>query len=141
MVNAWIIIFLILLFIELVTINLVTIWFAIGAIFAYITTFLTDNFTIQLIVFIVVSIISLLATKPLTKKIRKRKYEPTNLDRVIGKEGVVTKDISKNSYGEVKVQGSIWTATSKKEIIKGVQVKVLKIDGVKLLVEEVKEED
>lgn len=138
---AWIIIFLILLFIELVTVNLVTIWFAIGAFFAYITTFLTDNFTIQLIVFIVVSIISLLATKPLTKKIRKRKYEPTNLDRVIGKEGVVIKDISKNSYGEVKVQGSIWTATSKKEIIKGVQVKVLKIDGVKLLVEEVKEED
>ncbi len=140
MVDAWIIAFLILILIELVTVNLVTIWFAVGSLAAYITTFFTDNLTIQLIVFIVVSIISLLATKPLTKRIRKKEYEPTNLDRVIGMEGVVTKDISKNNYGEVKVNGSIWTATSKKEIAKNTQVKVLKIEGVKLLVEEVKEE-
>lgn len=140
MVDGWIIAFLVLILIELVTVNLVSIWFAIGSIAAYITTFFTDNFMIQLIVFVIVSIISLLAMKPLTKKIRNRKYEPTNLDRVIGKEGVVTKDITKNSYGEVKVSGSIWTATSKKAISKGTQVKVLKIEGVKLLVEEVKEE-
>lgn len=140
MVDGWIIAFLVLILIELVTVNLVSIWFAIGSIAAYITTFFTDNFMIQLIVFVIVSIISLLAMKPLTKKIRDRKYEPTNLDRVIGKEGVVTKDITKNSYGEVKVSGSIWTATSKKAISKGTQVKVLKIEGVKLLVEEVKEE-
>ena len=140
MVDEWIIAFIVLIFIELITVNLVSIWFAIGSIAAYITTFFTDNFMIQLIVFVIVSIISLLAMKPLTKKIRNKKYEPTNLDRVIGKEGVVTKDISKNTYGEVKVSGSIWTATSKKAISKGTQVKVLKIDGVKLLVEEVKEE-
>lgn len=140
MVDGWIIAFIVLIFIELITVNLVSIWFAIGSIAAYITTFFTDNFMIQLIVFVIVSIISLLAMKPLTKKIRNKKYEPTNLDRVIGKEGVVTKDISKNTYGEVKVSGSIWTATSKKAISKGTQVKVLKIDGVKLLVEEVKEE-
>ncbi len=140
MVDGWIIAFIVLIFIELITVNLVSIWFAIGSIAAYVTTFFTDNFMIQLIVFVIVSIISLLAMKPLTKKIRNRKYEPTNLDRVIGEEGVVTKDISKNTYGEVKVSGSIWTATSKKAISKGTQVKVLKIDGVKLLVEEVKEE-
>ena len=141
MVDAWIIVFLILIFIELITVNLVTIWFAIGSIAAYITTFFTNNFMIQLVVFIIVSIISLLAMKPLTKKLRKKEYEPTNLDRVIGKEGVVTKNISKNEYGEVKVNGSIWTATSKNAIPKGTQVKVLKIEGVKLLVEEVKEEN
>ena len=140
MVNAWIIIFLILLFIELVTINLVTIWFAIGALASYITTYFTDNITIQIIVFIVVSIIALIATKPMTKKIRNRKVEATNLDRVIGQVGVVTKDISKNTYGEVSVKGSIWTATSEKEIKKDTQVKVLDIVGVKLLVEELKEE-
>ena len=140
MVNMWIIVFLVLLFIELITVNLVSIWFAIGALAAYITTFFTDNITIQIIVFIVVSIIALLVTKPFMKKIRVRKVEPTNLDRVIGKEGVVTKDISKNAFGEVNVKGSIWTATAKEEITKGTQVKVLKIDGVKLLVEEIKEE-
>ncbi len=140
MVNIWIIIFLILLFIELVTINLVSIWFAIGSLGAYLTTYFTDNITIQVIVFIIVSIISLLITKPVVKKIRNRSIEATNLDRVIGQEGVVTKEISKNTFGEVNIKGSIWTATSKEKIKKGAQVKVLKIDGVKLLVEQVKEE-
>lgn len=141
MTSVWFIIFLCLLFIELITINLVSIWFAIGALAAYATTYFTDNIMIQIIVFIVVSIIALLITKPVVKKIRIRKVEPTNLDRVIGKEGVVTKEISKNSYGEVKIKGSVWTATSKEEIEKGSQVKVLKIEGVKILVEKVREED
>ena len=141
MVNIWLIIFLVLLFIELITINLVSIWFSLGALASYISTYFTDNMTIQIIVFIVVSIVALIVTKPLIKKIRVRKIQPTNLDRVIGQEGVVTKEISRNSFGEVKVQGSIWTATAKEEITKGTQVKVLKIEGVKLLVEKVKEEN
>lgn len=141
MVDIWIIIFLVLLFIELVTINLVSIWFAIGALASAISTYFTDNITIQIIVFIVVSVIALIITKPIVKKLRVRKIEPTNLDRIIGKEGVVTKEISKNTYGEVNVKGSIWTATSKKEIKNGASIKVLKIEGVKLLVEEKKEED
>lgn len=141
MVDIWIIIFLVLLFIELVTINLVSIWFAIGALASAISTYFTDNITIQIIVFIVVSVITLIITKPIVKKLRVRKIEPTNLDRIIGKEGVVTKEISKNTYGEVNVKGGIWTATSKKEIKKGASIKVLKIEGVKLLVEEIKEED
>lgn len=140
MIGLWVCIFLVLLFIELITVNLVTIWFAVGALGAIISTFITDNITIQIIIFIIVSIISLIITKPFVNKIRKRKITPTNLDRVIGKEGIVTKDITKNSYGEVKVDGSVWTATSKGIIKKDTQVKVLKIDGVKLIVEKVKEE-
>lgn len=136
MLETWFIIFLVLLFIELITINLVSIWFAIGSLGAIVTTFATDNITIQVLIFIVVSIISLLITKPFVKKIRTRKIIPTNLDRVIGKTGVVTKEIQENTYGEVKVGGSIWTATSKKNIKKESKVKVLKIEGVKLLVEE-----
>ena len=139
MVGVWLISFLILLFIEVITINLVTIWFALGSLAALITTILTDNVNIQVIVFIVVSAVSLIITKPLVAKLRKRKITPTNLDRVIGKEGVVIKDISKNSYGEVKVGGSVWTATSTKNIKKDSQVKVLKIDGVKLVVEKIEE--
>lgn len=140
MVDIWIIAFLLLLFIELVTVNLVTIWFAIGSLGAYITTYFTDNIVIQIIIFIVVSIVTLLITKPLVGKIKTKKIEPTNLDRVIGMEGVVLKNISKNSYGEVKVGGSVWTATSKEEIEKNSQVKVLKIEGVKLVVEKIEEE-
>lgn len=140
MVEIWFMLVLVLLFIELITINLVTIWFVIGSLAAMITTLITDNVTIQIIVFIVVSLISLIATKPFIKKLRTRKIIPTNLDRVIGKTGVVTKEITKNSYGEVKVEGSIWTATSKTKIEKDSQIEVLKIDGVKLVVEKIKEE-
>lgn len=140
MVEVWFILFLALLFLELITINLVSIWFAIGAVASLITASLTDNVMIQIIVFILVSIIALLITKPIVKKLRKREITPTNLDRVIGKTGIVTKEISNNSYGEVKVEGSIWTAKAEKKIKEKSQVKVLEIEGVKLLVEEVKEE-
>ena len=140
MVEIWFMLFILLLFIELITINLVTIWFVLGALLAIITTFITDNITIQIIVFIVSSVISLIITKPFIKKIRKRKITPTNLDRVIGKVGIVTKEITKDTYGEIKVGGNIWTATSKEKIEKGSKAKVLKIEGVKLIVEKIKEE-
>lgn len=141
MTQFWFITFLVLLFIELITVNLVTIWFAIGSLGALITASITDIVVIQIIVFIVLSVVSLIVTKPIVKKIRTRKITPTNLDRVIGKIGTVTKKITKDSYGEVKVEGSIWTAKANKEIREKSQVKVLKIEGVKLLVEEIKESD
>ena len=81
----WFIAFLVFLFVELITVNLVTIWFAIGAIAAAATTMLTDSVVIQAIVFVVVSVISLLITKPLVKKFKKFDFTPTNSDRVIGK--------------------------------------------------------
>ena len=139
--EIWFILFLVLVFIELITVNLVTIWFAIGALAAIITGLITTSVIIQVIIFIIVSAIALLLTKPIVKKLRKRNIIPTNLDRVIGKEGIVTKDISKDSYGEVKVSGTIWTAMSTKRIKKDEKVKVLKIEGVKLLVEKIKEEE
>lgn len=140
MVGTWFIIFLVLLVIELATVNLVSIWFAVGALSSMIAACFIEDITIQIIIFIIVSVIALLITKPFVSKLRIRKIQPTNLDRVIGSEGVVMKDISKNSYGEVKVKGSIWTAMSDAEIEKGKEVKVLKIEGVKLLVEEIKED-
>ena len=138
MVIGWFIAFVVLLLIELVTVNLVTIWFAIGAVAAIITTIFTDSVLIQSIVFVVVSVIALLITKPLIKKFKKFEVEPTNSDRVIGKVGDVTKKIEKNKYGEVKVYGNTWTASSKEVIEVGERVKVLSIDGVKLVVEKEK---
>lgn len=139
MALIWFIAFVILLIIEMVTINLVSIWFAIGAIASMITTFITDSILIQIVVFLIVSVISLLLTKPLMKKFKKFDFQPTNSDRVIGKIGEVVKKISKNEYGEVKVFGNIWTATSDDVIDVGSKVKVVSIDGVKLIVK--KEEE
>lgn len=136
---AWFITFLVLLFIEIITVDLVTIWFAIGALAAMGTAFLTDSILIQVAVFVVVSVIALLVTRPLVKRFKGFDITPTNSDRVIGKVGEVTKKIEKNKYGEVKIFGSIWTAYSEQELDVGSRVKVLGIDGVKLVVQ--KEED
>ena len=134
MVVWWFVAFLLFLFIELITVTLVTIWFAIGAIAALITTLFTDSILIQTIVFVVVSVISLLITKPLVKKFKKFDVTPTNSDRVIGKIGDVTKKISTNKYGEVKIFGTTWTASSDEVIEVGEKAKVLSIEGVKLIV-------
>ena len=94
-----------------------------------------DNFLIQLLVFIIVSIISLLITKPLVNKFKKNDVEPTNVDRVIGKKAEVIKKITPDEYREVKVLGSIWTATSDTVLNVSDKAVVKKIDGVKLVVE------
>lgn len=133
--TAWFIAFLVLLVIELFTVNLVTIWFALGAFAALISSYLTDSFIIQVIVFIVFSCLSLLLTKPLMKRFRGISIIPTNSDRVVGKVGEMTKDVDPDNYGEVKVLGSIWTACSQDRVKKGEKVKVVGIDGVKLIVE------
>lgn len=138
-VIAWFIAFLVLLFIEIITVNLVTIWFAAGALAAMIASFWIDSLVIQVIIFLVVSIVALLVTKPLIKKFKGFQVTPTNSERVIGKVGEVTKKIEKNKYGEVKVFGNTWTAYCEEEVEVGEKVKVLEIEGVKLIVK--KEED
>jgi len=135
----WFIAFLVFLVVELLTVNLVTIWFAIGSILAMLCALLTDSIVIQVVVFVITSVIALLVTKPLMKKFKGFERIPTNSDRVIGKTGEVTVKIEKNKYGEVRVFGNRWTATSKQEINVGEHVKVKAIDGVKLIVE--KEEE
>ncbi|HIR59781.1 MAG TPA: NfeD family protein [Candidatus Onthousia excrementipullorum] len=137
----WLVLFVILALFELATVNLVSIWFAIGAIIATFVSLVTDNIMIHLAVFTITSILLLLLTKPFVKKIKKKDVVPTNLDRVIGKVGVVTEKIEKDGIGEVKVLGKRWSAYSDKEIKENCKVKVLSINGVKLKVEEFKESD
>lgn len=63
-----------------------------------------------------------------------------NLERIIGMNGIVTEEIKKNAVGEVKVDGKLWSAIAEKRIKQDEEVKVLSIDGVKLVVEKVAEE-
>lgn len=138
---TWMALFIILILIELGTVNLVSIWFAIGALASFILSFWVDNTTWQIAVFVGVSFITLLLTRKFVRKVRGGKVEPTNLDRVIGKVGVVTEEITKLEPGEVKVDGKKWSAISTKKIKVDSKVEILSIDGVKLNVKEVKEED
>ena len=141
MTAFWLVLFVILSLIELATVNLVSIWFAVGALITTFASLATDNLMVHLAVFTISSILLLLLTKPFVKKIKRREVVPTNLDRVIGKVGVVTEKIEKDGIGEVKVLGKRWSAYSNKEIEVNKKVKVLSINGVKLKVEEFKESD
>ena len=134
MAFCWLIAFLVFLTIEMITINLVSIWFAIGAIVSMGLAYFTNNVLIQMIVFIVVSLVTLLITKPLVKKFKKVDFVPTNSDRVIGKVGEVTKRIPPDEYGEVKVYGTVWTAFSDDVLNVGDKVIITNIEGVKLIV-------
>lgn len=137
---TWMLVFLALVFLELITVALVCIWFAVGALAAFIVSLFVESIYIQLAVFVVVSSISLLLTRKIVNKINSSKI-PTNLDRVIGKIGIVTEEITKLEPGEVKVDGKKWSAISTKKINVGSKVEILSIDGVKLKVKEIKEED
>lgn len=138
---TWLIVFIGLICLELMTVNLVSIWFALGALASFALSFFVSNTTWQIATFVGVSFISLLFTKNFVKKIRGSQVVATNLDRVIGQIGIVTEEISKLEPGEVKVDGKRWSAVSSKKIKVGSKVEILSIDGVKLNVKEVKEED
>lgn len=132
----WIILFLVLVLIELATVNLVSIWFAIGALGAFVTSFFTDSVLLQLLLFVVISVVSLVLTFPIVRKFKsKEKIVPTNLDRVIGKEAEVVKAIQPNHYGEVEIFGTTWTAASKDTLQVGEKARIKKMEGVKLIVE------
>lgn len=137
-VFIWIIFAVFMLICEALTTQLVSIWFVIGGVAAAVTCIFTDNILIQSIVFIVVSLICLIATRPFVKKFNAKKKEPTNSDRLIGRVGIVTLDIiNTKGEGQVNVDGKIWSAKSddEREIKKGANVRITAIEGVKLIVE------
>ncbi len=131
----WLIIILFLGFIEAITVNLVTIWFVISGIVSLILSFFINDFIIQFSVFVILGILLLITTRSWLNKVFKINKYKTNLDRVIGMRGIVTEKITKNSPGEVKVDGKRWMAVSDKTINVDNDVKILEIDGVKLKVE------
>lgn len=134
MTQMWLIVFVILLLIEISTTNLVSIWLAFGALLAFFTSLLCDIAWVQITVFFIVSIIALIATRPIVKRYMNPKIERTNYDSVIGKTAIVTKDIKKLEVGEVKVDGKFWSAKSDDELKKDEEVEILRIEGVKLIV-------
>lgn len=140
MTIGWFIIFLLLLVVEFATVNLVTIWFAFGALVTVFLSFVVENIWVQSAVFVITSVIALLCTKPLLKAFHLSELIPTNTDRLIGKEGEVIKDIFFNEYGRVKVFGENWMATSEEPIKEGSKVIIKNIEGAKLIVEKKKEE-
>ncbi|MBR2590032.1 MAG: NfeD family protein [Clostridia bacterium] len=122
---------------EGITIQLVSVWFLIGAVGALIAALCGANFITQAVIFVLVSVITLVATRPLVKKYIQPKIQATNADRCIGAQALVTQKIDNTAEtGQVKVKGSVWTArTADESVIEcGERVTVEKIEGVKLIV-------
>ncbi len=109
---VWLLLVVGFLVLEAVTAGLVSVWFAIGALFAFLTSLITSSLTVQIIVFFVISIALILATLPLAKKYRSNKSLKTNAQRNIGLTGTVVVEISPQMPGRVKVDGVDWTAKS-----------------------------
>ena len=125
--------------IEAATVGLVSVWFALGALAALISSLFGGPLWLQILLFIVVTVVALFVTRPLVKKyFSKSSHKPTNADMVLGKQGIVTENIDNlSSTGAVKCMGKEWSARSSDgEIIpKGETVIAVKIEGVKLIVE------
>ncbi len=138
----WLAVFVIAIAIEAFTAELVTIWFALGGVIALIISFIPGAYWwIELIVFMVISVATLLCLRPLATKLLKRNLVKSNVDEMIHKKGKMIKTCDEINHGEVKINGVIWTAISAEEhqeIKEGTLVEVLAVDGNKLVVKEVK---
>ena len=135
----WLIAMVILLIVEAMVPGLISIWFAIGALAALISALFHAPVWLQLVWFFAISILTLVLTRPFVKKYVNSRVTPTNADVVIGKDAVVTERIDNlHAQGAVMLDGKVWTARTEKEQVTveaGETVRILRIEGVKLIVE------
>ena len=135
----WLALFVILGILEAVTTQLVTIWFAVGALFALGAAAFHAPIWLQCVLFVLVSVCALVLTRPIVRKHLNSRKVPTNADRVIGRSGTVLQTIDNlHSEGTVSVDGTVWTARSEdgSVIEAGTQVIAQRIEGVKLIVKQ-----
>ena len=133
---GWLIVFVVFAALELISLGMTCIWFAIGALAACVTSLFTGNWIIQAIVFIVVTVIVLLVLRPIAVKYINNKAERTNVESMEGKTGKVISEIDNiNAKGMVLIDGMEWTARSVNEDIipENTLVEVVAIEGVKAM--------
>lgn len=140
----WLIALVVFLVIEAATLGLATIRFAGGALVALIAAMCGAGIVIQIVLFLVVSLVLLFFTRPFAVRFLNKDTLKTNVDRVVGMEGVVTEEISNLAgTGKVSIGGNMWTARTENEggtIPVDAVVTVLRVEGVKLIVK-VKEKE
>jgi len=138
-VVGWLVALVALVIIEISTMGLTTIWFAAGALVAILAAALGAPLFVQIALFLIVSVLMLVFTRPLAVKFFNNDREKTNVDSVIGKKGIVTGQINNlQGTGQVTLNGLAWTARSAQEdkvISEGSVVVIRDVQGVKLIVE------
>jgi membrane protein implicated in regulation of membrane protease activity len=134
----WLIVFVALLVIEIATMGLTTIWFAGGALVSFLAAYIGFGVGVQVAVFLIVSILLLVLTRPIAVKFFNQERQKTNADSLIGQKAVVKEAIDIiQATGRVEVNGMEWSAkTEEPGVIEADTIVVIKgIQGVKLIVE------
>lgn len=139
----WLIVLVVLVVIELLTMGLTTVWFAGGALIATIAALFHAPFAVQIILFLIVSVMLLFFTRPLAVKYFNKDRIRTNAESLVGRQAIVISEIDNlQGIGQVNVGGMEWSARTRIDGVKlpvGTVTTVLAINGVKLIVEERKE--
>ena len=135
----WLIGIVIFLVIEAVSYQIVSVWFALGAIGGLIAYVCGAGFYVQIIVFVALSVILLAALRPLSMKLFNKNRIKTNADSFIGGTVLITQEVNNiKETGQGKISGTVWTVRSDNGAVipEGAVAKVLRIEGVKLIVED-----
>ncbi len=133
----WLTLTIILAVFEIISLGLTTIWFALGGLIAFLGALAGLSIPVQIILFIVVSIISLLLVRPFSMKYLNNHITKTNIDSLIGRKVKVTKEIDNIAQkGTVALDGTVWNARSESDevIAKGDTVVITRVEGNKLFV-------
>ena len=142
MIWIWLTVFVVTVVVEAGTQDFVSIWFAIGSLIAMAICYFVP-FYVEIIVFAVISLLSLALTRPLVKKFMDRTERFANTDEFVGKKVIVEKTISKFNDGEVKLNGIIYSAIlpeiETEEIEKGTVVEIVALKGNKIIVRKTEE--
>lgn len=137
---AWLVLLVVLIVIELITMGLTTIWFAGGALAAALVSIPNTPVVLQVIVFLIVSLVLLFFTRPVAVKYFNKDRVRTNIEGMIGRQAIVVSEINNvEGIGQVNTGGMEWSARSSYHNVVlpvGAVVTVLGVDGVKLIVEE-----
>lgn len=136
-VVLWAIVIVGCLIIEGATVNLVTLWFALAAVPSLIMALLGVSVVIQVIVFVILSTLLLLITKPFVNKLQRGKTIKTNYESIVNKKGVALEDFGTLKDGYVKVEGMEWLASSEETVTEGSTIRVKSVSGSRLKVENI----
>ena len=133
----WFVLLVVFLLAEASTVTVVSLWFAAGALAALIISFLSGPLWLQFAVFVVVSVLLLWMLRPIIRKHFKPRVTATNIDAVIGKEGIIILPVNNMmAQGKLMLDGMEWSARSSsgEEIPENTRVRIDRVEGVKLFV-------
>lgn len=138
----WLAAMIVFLLVEASTEQMICLWFACGALASTLVSLFSPSPVLQIVVFLVVSLVLLASLRPLVRKYITPKLVKTNVDAVVGTKGIVTEQVDNlTAQGAVKLGAVTWTArsTSGEPIQPGTTVQVDRIEGVKVFVSPVTE--